>query len=68
MALARLLFLFLLVGQDGFHHVAGLGDVRKIDFGSNGLRAARRRAAALATRPRPTLKQPANLLRFVILQ
>jgi hypothetical protein len=68
MALARLFFFLLLVGQDGFHHVAGLGDMREIDFGSNGLRTARRRAAALATRTRPTIKEPANLLRLVILQ
>jgi hypothetical protein len=68
MALACLLFFFLLVGQDGFQHVAGLGDVREIDFGSHSLRAARRRAAALAARPQSTLKQPANLLRLVILQ
>jgi hypothetical protein len=56
MALARLLFFLLLVGQDGFQHVAGLGDMRKINFRSNSLRAARRRAAALAARPRSTLK------------
>ena len=36
--MARLFFFFLLLGQDGLHHIAGLGDVREIDFGSDGLR------------------------------
>jgi hypothetical protein len=48
MALARLLFLFLLLGQNGLQHVAGLGDMREIDLGRNALRGARglRRLAA----------------------
>ena len=33
--LARLCFLFLLLGQDGLQHVARLGDVREIDLGRN---------------------------------
>jgi hypothetical protein len=33
-------FVFLLFGENGFHHVAGLGHVRQIDFGSDGLRCA----------------------------
>jgi hypothetical protein len=32
-----LFFLFFLLGQDGLHHVARLGDVRKINLGNNGL-------------------------------
>ncbi len=30
-------FVFLFLGQDGFHHVAGLGDMRQIDLGCNPL-------------------------------
>ena len=30
-------FVFLFLGQDGLHHVAGLGDMRQIDFGCNPL-------------------------------
>ena len=37
-----LFFLFLLLGQNGLQHVAGLGDMREIDFGRDGLRGARR--------------------------
>ncbi len=39
MAPARLGFFFLLLGQDGLHHVAGLGNMREIDFGCNRLGA-----------------------------
>ena len=35
----RFCFLFLLLGQNGLHHIAGLGDVRKIDLGNHGWRA-----------------------------
>jgi hypothetical protein len=34
------LFLFFFLGQDGLHHVAGLGDVGEINLGRNALRAA----------------------------
>jgi hypothetical protein len=67
MALARLLFFLLLGGQNGLQHVAGLGDVREIDFGRDTLRRARK-GAALAARPRSTLKLCADLLRLVVLQ
>ena len=56
MAAASLGFLFLLLGQDGLHHVAGLGDVGEIDLGCNGLGGARRSAAAVGTRRVPRSK------------
>ena len=34
---ARLFFLFFLLGQDGLHYIAGLGDVGKVDLGDDGL-------------------------------
>jgi hypothetical protein len=37
--LARFFFLLLLLGQEGLHHIAGLGDMRKIDLGNYGFRA-----------------------------
>jgi hypothetical protein len=36
---ARLIFFFLLLCQKSLHHIARLGDVRKIDLGNNGFRA-----------------------------
>jgi hypothetical protein len=33
-------FFFLLPGQNGFHHIAGLGNIREVNFGRNALRAA----------------------------
>ena len=41
MALARFCLLFLFFGQNGLHHVAGLGDVGEIDFWCNRLGRAR---------------------------
>jgi len=35
----RLFFFFLLLRQNGLQHIAGLGDVRKIDLGNDGGRA-----------------------------
>jgi hypothetical protein len=55
------LLFFLLVGQDGLHHVAGLGDVGEIDFGRNALRSASGRGTTLAARPGAT-QLTANLL------
>ena len=48
----RLFFLFLFLGQNGLHHIAGLGDVRKIDLGNDAWRAVapRRRCACEAGR------------------
>jgi hypothetical protein len=44
-AAAGLSFFFLLFGKNGFHHVAGLGNVGQIDLGCNGLGSARGSAA-----------------------
>jgi len=68
MKLACLFFFLLLVGQNGLHHVAGLGDVGEIDFGRYALRGARGRGAPVAARSRSTLELRANLLRLVIFQ
>jgi hypothetical protein len=62
------LFFLLFGGQDGLHHVAGLGDVREVDFGRNGLRGAGGRGSAVAARPRSTLIMRANFFRLEILQ
>ena len=66
MALASLRLNFLLLRQDGLHHVAGLGDVGEIDLGRNCLRGARRRTAAVARCPRSTLKLRTNFVGLVI--
>jgi hypothetical protein len=68
MALARLGFRFLFLGQNGLHHVARLGDVREIDFRLNPLRAACRRAAAVPGGLGPTIKLSADLLRLMSLE
>ena len=34
---ARLFFLFFLLGQNGLHHIPGLGDVREVDLRDDGL-------------------------------
>jgi hypothetical protein len=66
---ARLFFLFFLLGQKGLHHIAGSGDVRKIDFWDDCFCAvtARRRACmrGVARLPR---KVRTNLLSLVQLQ
>jgi hypothetical protein len=48
MALAGFLLFLLLGGQNGFQHVAGLGDMREVNFGRNDLRSTRGRGAPLA--------------------
>jgi hypothetical protein len=61
--LPRTILFFLLFGQDGLHHIAGLGDMREINFRRNRLLAARgraRRSEPLAARQMPT-----HLLRFI---
>jgi hypothetical protein len=68
MFLPGLGFLFLFLGQDGLQYVAGLGDMREIDFGRKALRSARGLRACVASRSRSALKMRANLLRFVFLQ
>ena len=67
-ALLCLLFFLLLGGQDGLHHVAGLGDVREIDFGHDRLRSARGRGTSVSARTRSTLIMCANLCRLVLFQ
>jgi len=67
--MARIFFLFLLLGQQRLHHIAGFGDVRKIDLGHYGFRAL---AARRRPRVRGALRFPGkvrtNLLSFVKLQ
>lgn len=67
--LARIFFLFLLLGQQGLHHIARFGDVRKINLGHYGFRAV---AARRRPRVRGTLRFPCkvrtNLLSLVKLQ
>ena len=65
--LPRLGFSFLLFGENGFEHVAGLGDVREIDFRLDALLATRRRAGAPA-RLRGALELGADLVRLVVFQ
>jgi hypothetical protein len=43
----RPFFLFLLLGQNGLHHIAGLGDMRKVDLGNHGWRALAARSGAM---------------------
>jgi hypothetical protein len=66
MALPRILFLFLLVGQNGLHYVAGLGYVREIDFWRDALRGTCSRGTSVTARS--AVQMHANLLRLVILQ
>jgi hypothetical protein len=61
----RLVFLFLLLGQNGLHHIAGLGDVREIDLGNHGLRAVAASRAAMRSRPRFLRKMRTDLIRLV---
>ena len=61
-------FLFLLLGQNGLQHVAGLGDVGEIDLGLNALWGARRRGVCVAAGLRGPLKLRANLVRLVVLK
>jgi hypothetical protein len=37
MRMARFFFRFLLLGQNGLHHIAGLGDVREVNLRGNRL-------------------------------
>jgi hypothetical protein len=67
MAGARILLFLLLVGENGLEHIAGLGDVREVDFGLLALGRARS-GAALAAAPGVALKLRANLVRFVVFE
>jgi hypothetical protein len=42
MRVSRLFFLFFFLGQNGLHHIAGLGDVRQVNLRDNALRRTRR--------------------------
>jgi hypothetical protein len=64
----RLFFLFFFLGQNGLHHIAGLRDVREIDFRDDRLRAARRRRGRLRAMPGGMLEMRTNLLRLLQLQ
>lgn len=64
---ARFIFLFLFLGQDCLQHIAGLGDVRQIDFGHNASRALAARCAACRG-PGPACKVRANSIRLVSLE
>jgi ATP-dependent protease HslVU (ClpYQ) peptidase subunit len=66
MAGARILLFLLLVGENGLEHIAGLGDVREVDFGLLALGSAR--SAHLAAAPGVALKLRANLVRFVVFE
>jgi hypothetical protein len=61
----RLIFLFLLLGQNGFHHIAGLGDVRQIDLGNHALRALAAKRRAMRGLPRILPETLAHLFRLV---
>jgi hypothetical protein len=67
-ALAGFVFLFLLLGLNGFQHIAWLGDMREINLRGNGLRGARGRRACRACLLRCTLKLRANLVGLILLQ
>jgi hypothetical protein len=66
MAAARSLFVFLLLGQNGFHHVAGLVYVRQIDLGLKSLRRPERRTGLTRARTAPSIVRT-HLVRLVIL-
>ena len=66
---ACLFFIFLFLGQEGLHHIAGLGDVRKIDLRDDGFRAVTSgRRACMRGVPRFPHKVRTNLLCLVQLQ
>jgi hypothetical protein len=66
--MARLLLFFFLFGQNGLHHIAGLGDVREIDFGSDRLLAAPAPTALVRRRPVAALNMHAHLFGFIGLE
>jgi hypothetical protein len=66
---ARLFFFFLFLGQNGLHHIAGLGDVRQIDLGNDDRRTVvARRGCAMRCRPRLPRKMRTDLIRLVAFQ
>jgi hypothetical protein len=67
MAGARILLFLLLVGENRLEHIAGLGDVREVDFGLQALGSARR-GTALAAAPGVALKLRPDFVRFVVFE
>jgi len=68
MRVPRFLLFLLLVGENRFQHVAGLGDMRQIDLGLDSLCRTRRSRAALAAAACSALKLRTDLVRLVVLQ
>jgi hypothetical protein len=68
MRVARFFLFFLFLGQNGLEHVAGLGDMREVDFWRYDLRSACGRGACVAGRAGCVLKMRAHLLCLVRLQ
>jgi len=67
--MARLFFLFFLLGQNRLHRIAGLRNVRKVEFGGRRLRPmAIGRTCGMRPRPRLLNKMRANLIRFLRLE
>ena len=66
MRLPRFLLLFLLIGQNGLHHISWLGNVREIYFWSDGLRSTGGRRTRMTARS--AVQMHAYLLRLVVLQ
>jgi hypothetical protein len=61
---ARFFFLFLFLGQNRLHHIAGFGDVREVDFGCNTLLAAGTWRSGRSRAP-SLLKVRTNLFGFI---
>jgi hypothetical protein len=68
MRMARLFFLYLFLGQNGLHHIAGLGDVREVDLRGNCLACARRRGPCVTGGMLSAAKMPANLVGLVFFE
>jgi hypothetical protein len=66
--MASLFLFFFFLGKNGFEYVAGLGDMREVNFWSDCLGSARGCSACVAARAHSTLKMGAHLLRLVRLQ
>ena len=66
---ARFLFLFFLLRQDGFQHIARLGDVREVDLGDDSLSGMAARCSARMGRGLCVLRKTrTNLLRLIQFQ
>jgi hypothetical protein len=63
--MTRLFLVFLFLGQNRFHHIAGLRDVRQVNFWSDALLATGLSATGVGRGTRTSLKMRANLLGFV---